>query len=142
MAQASTGAGFVEEDHRRHPLNSKPRGDCLLSVGIELDQPRLRLQFTSSCLTGRRHHAAWSALGCLDIDENRHGAARDLAVEDLCTDILRMPGETLVLRFPHFVSMAGRDADGKPCMIGNCQAGWAMMMLAVLRPEPRAVFDH
>ncbi len=26
-------------------------------------------------------------------------------------------------------------ADGKPCVIGNCQAGWAMMILASLRPE-------
>src|ERR1700736_735123 len=27
------------------------------------------------------------------------------------------------------------DADGRPCVIGNCQAGWAVMMLASLRPE-------
>ncbi len=27
------------------------------------------------------------------------------------------------------------DADGKPCVIGNCQAGWAVMMLASIRPE-------
>ena len=27
------------------------------------------------------------------------------------------------------------DADGKPCVIGNCQAGWAVMMLAAVRPE-------
>ena len=27
------------------------------------------------------------------------------------------------------------DADGKPCVIGNCQAGWAVMMLAAMRPE-------
>jgi pimeloyl-ACP methyl ester carboxylesterase len=27
------------------------------------------------------------------------------------------------------------DAEGKPCIIGNCQAGWAVMMLAALRPE-------
>ena len=27
------------------------------------------------------------------------------------------------------------DADGKPCVIGNCQAGWAVMMLAALRPD-------
>ena len=27
------------------------------------------------------------------------------------------------------------DADGKPCVIGNCQAGWALMILASLRPE-------
>jgi pimeloyl-ACP methyl ester carboxylesterase len=27
------------------------------------------------------------------------------------------------------------DADGKPCVIGNCQAGWAIMMLAALRPD-------
>jgi len=27
------------------------------------------------------------------------------------------------------------DADGKPCIIGNCQAGWAVMMLAAIRPE-------
>jgi pimeloyl-ACP methyl ester carboxylesterase len=26
-------------------------------------------------------------------------------------------------------------ADGKPCVIGNCQAGWAVMMLAAIRPE-------
>jgi pimeloyl-ACP methyl ester carboxylesterase len=26
-------------------------------------------------------------------------------------------------------------AEGKPCVIGNCQAGWAMMMLAAMRPE-------
>lgn len=27
------------------------------------------------------------------------------------------------------------DAEGKPCVIGNCQAGWAIMMLAAVRPE-------
>jgi pimeloyl-ACP methyl ester carboxylesterase len=27
------------------------------------------------------------------------------------------------------------EADGKPCVIGNCQAGWAVMMLAAMRPE-------
>lgn len=27
------------------------------------------------------------------------------------------------------------DADGKPCVIGNCQAGWAVMMMAAIRPE-------
>jgi len=27
------------------------------------------------------------------------------------------------------------DADGKPCVIGNCQAGWAVMIVASLRPE-------
>ena len=27
------------------------------------------------------------------------------------------------------------DADGKPAVIGNCQAGWAIMMLAAMRPE-------
>jgi pimeloyl-ACP methyl ester carboxylesterase len=27
------------------------------------------------------------------------------------------------------------EANGKPCVIGNCQAGWAIMMLAAMRPE-------
>jgi hypothetical protein len=27
------------------------------------------------------------------------------------------------------------DADGKPCVVGNCQAGWAVTMLAAIRPE-------
>ena len=27
------------------------------------------------------------------------------------------------------------DAEGKPCVIGNCQGGWAVMILAALRPE-------
>jgi hypothetical protein len=26
-------------------------------------------------------------------------------------------------------------AEGKPCVVGNCQAGWAVMMLASVRPE-------
>ena len=26
-------------------------------------------------------------------------------------------------------------AEGKPCVIGNCQAGWAIMMVAAIRPE-------
>ena len=102
-------SAFVEKDHRRDPLNAEPRGNRLLSVGIELDQPHLRLQFTSRCLIGRRHHAAWSAPRCPDIDENWDGAARDLAVEDLGSDILRMPGENLGLAFPAF-GVDGLDA--------------------------------
>jgi pimeloyl-ACP methyl ester carboxylesterase len=35
--------------------------------------------------------------------------------------------ETVIARHP--------DAEGKPCVIGNCQAGWAMMMVNALRPE-------
>ncbi len=27
------------------------------------------------------------------------------------------------------------EADGRPCVIGNCQAGWAVMILAAMRPE-------
>ena len=27
------------------------------------------------------------------------------------------------------------EAEGKPCVIGNCQAGWAVMMVAAIRPE-------
>jgi pimeloyl-ACP methyl ester carboxylesterase len=35
--------------------------------------------------------------------------------------------ETVISRHP--------EADGKPSVIGNCQAGWAVMILASLRPE-------
>jgi hypothetical protein len=27
------------------------------------------------------------------------------------------------------------DADGKPCIVGNCQAGWAVLMMAAIRPD-------
>jgi len=37
--------------------------------------------------------------------------------------------------FVEKVIAAHPDASGKPCVIGNCQAGWAIMMLAALRPE-------
>jgi hypothetical protein len=33
------------------------------------------------------------------------------------------------------VIAAHPEASGKPCVIGNCQAGWAVMILAALRPE-------
>jgi hypothetical protein len=52
-----------------------------------------------------------------------------------------MPGQTIedIARaeaiFVEKVIALHPDADGKPCVIGNCQAGWAVMILASLRPE-------
>src|SRR6187455_3398941 len=52
-----------------------------------------------------------------------------------------MPGQTIerIARaeavFIEEVIRRHPDADGKPCIIGNCQAGWAVMFLASLRPE-------
>src|SRR5580700_558845 len=52
-----------------------------------------------------------------------------------------MPGQTIedIARaeavFLEKVIDLHSDADGKPCVIGNCQAGWAIMMLAAIRPE-------
>lgn len=52
-----------------------------------------------------------------------------------------MPGQTIerIARaealFIEKVISLHPQADGKPCVIGNCQAGWAIMILASLRPE-------
>jgi hypothetical protein len=52
-----------------------------------------------------------------------------------------MPGQTIedVARaeavFLEKVIALHPDADGKPCVIGNCQAGWAVIMLASVRPD-------
>jgi pimeloyl-ACP methyl ester carboxylesterase len=52
-----------------------------------------------------------------------------------------MPGQTIedIARaeaiFLEKVIALHPHADGKPCVIGNCQAGWAIMMLAAMRPE-------
>ena len=52
-----------------------------------------------------------------------------------------MPGQTLedIARaeavFLEKVIALHPQAEGKPCVIGNCQAGWAVMMLAAMRPE-------
>ena len=52
-----------------------------------------------------------------------------------------MPGQTIerIARAEAFfiekVISLHPKADGKPCVIGNCQAGWAAMILASLRPE-------
>jgi pimeloyl-ACP methyl ester carboxylesterase len=52
-----------------------------------------------------------------------------------------MPGQTMadVARaeavFLEKVIDLHPNVDGKPCVIGNCQAGWAVMILAALRPE-------
>ena len=35
--------------------------------------------------------------------------------------------ETVIAQHP--------EAEGKPCVIGNCQAGWAVMLVAAMRPE-------
>ncbi len=52
-----------------------------------------------------------------------------------------MPGQTIEdvgraeAKFLEKVIALHPQADGNPCVIGNCQAGWAVMMLAALRPE-------
>ena len=52
-----------------------------------------------------------------------------------------MPGQTIedIARaeaaFLEKVIALHPQADGKPCVIGNCQAGWAVMILAAIRPE-------
>lgn len=51
------------------------------------------------------------------------------------------PGQTIedVMRaeevFLETVIELHPEAEGKPCVIGNCQAGWAVMMLAAVRPD-------
>jgi pimeloyl-ACP methyl ester carboxylesterase len=52
-----------------------------------------------------------------------------------------MPGQTIEdiaraeARFLEKVIELHPQAQGTPCVIGNCQAGWAVMMLAAIRPE-------
>ena len=51
------------------------------------------------------------------------------------------PGQTIEdvlyaeIDFLEAVKNAHPDADGRPCVIGNCQGGWAAMMLAAVRPD-------
>ena len=52
-----------------------------------------------------------------------------------------MPGQTIEdiaraeAKFLEKVIELHPQPEGKPCVIGNCQAGWAVMMLAAFRPE-------
>jgi pimeloyl-ACP methyl ester carboxylesterase len=47
-------------------------------------------------------------------------------IEDVCEAKARFV-EEVVARHP--------DAEGKPCLIGNCQAGWQIMMMSAIHPE-------
>jgi hypothetical protein len=52
-----------------------------------------------------------------------------------------MPGQTVEdvcraeARFVEKVAELHPQADGKPCLIGNCQAGWQVMMMSAVRPD-------
>ena len=52
-----------------------------------------------------------------------------------------MPGQTIEdvceaeARFVAEVATRHPNADGKPCLIGNCQAGWQIMMMSAIHPE-------
>jgi pimeloyl-ACP methyl ester carboxylesterase len=52
-----------------------------------------------------------------------------------------MPGQTIAdvceaeARFVEEVVKRHPNAEGKPCLIGNCQAGWQIMMTAAIHPE-------
>ncbi|MEJ1975289.1 MAG: DUF3141 domain-containing protein [Acetobacteraceae bacterium] len=46
--------------------------------------------------------------------------------------------EDVCLAEARFVEQVGAlhpDAEGKPCLIGNCQAGWQIMMMSAVRPD-------
>lgn len=51
------------------------------------------------------------------------------------------PGQTIedvvraIIAFAEEVGRRHHDAEGKPVAIGNCQAGWALLMAAAIRPE-------
>jgi hypothetical protein len=51
------------------------------------------------------------------------------------------PGQTIedvvraIVAFAEEVGRRHNDADGRPVAIGNCQAGWALLMAAAIRPE-------
>src|SRR3954452_2148364 len=47
-------------------------------------------------------------------------------IEDVCLAEARFV-EEVIARHP--------DAKGKPCLIGNCQAGWQIMMMSAMRPD-------
>jgi hypothetical protein len=52
-----------------------------------------------------------------------------------------VPGQTIEdvcaaeARFVAEVAARHRDSDGKPCLIGNCQAGWQIMMMSAVHPD-------
>ncbi|WP_448204920.1 DUF3141 domain-containing protein [Azospirillum sp. sgz302134] len=52
-----------------------------------------------------------------------------------------VPGQTLAdvgaaeATFIEHIGKMHAKADGKPCVIGNCQAGWAVMALSAVRPD-------
>jgi hypothetical protein len=52
-----------------------------------------------------------------------------------------LPGQTLEdvgraeARFLQKIAELHPDAEGRPCVVGNCQAGWAVMMLSAAAPE-------
>jgi Protein of unknown function (DUF3141) len=52
-----------------------------------------------------------------------------------------MPGQTIEdvceaeARFVEEVVARHSNAEGKPCLIGNCQAGWQIMMMSAVHPE-------
>jgi len=52
-----------------------------------------------------------------------------------------VPGQTILdvaaaeATFLEAVIARHPEAEGRPCVIGNCQAGWAVMIVAALRPE-------
>jgi hypothetical protein len=47
-------------------------------------------------------------------------------VEDVCR---------AEVHFVHEVIRRHPEADGKPCLIGNCQAGWQIMMMSAIEPD-------
>ncbi len=52
-----------------------------------------------------------------------------------------MPGQTVEdvccaeARFVAKVAELHPEAEGKPCLIGNCQAGWQIIMMSAIRPD-------
>ena len=88
-------AATPEQDQRRNRLNAVAPGNTLLSFGIDLQEPDMRLQLRSGRLERRRHGAARSAPARPEIDEDGQASPAHMPIEG---GLIRLDGPPLEQR--------------------------------------------
>lgn len=86
-------AAIPENDHRRDTPDTVLRGDVLFGVRVQFDESGTGSKL-GRCLRKRgRHHLAWPAPGCPEVDDHRDVVARNVSTKIGASQLRRMRRE-------------------------------------------------
>lgn len=86
-------AAILKNDHRRDAPDTMLCGDVLFGVRVEFDESGTGGKLGRCLLERGRHHLAWPAPGCPEVDDHRDVVTRNVSLKSGASQLRRMRRE-------------------------------------------------